>query len=252
MEPIVVRGVVLGKGRPKIIVPVLGETVERLLQEAEQVKTIPADLVEWRVDWFDRFGDRTALLEAAAALRERLGEMPLLATFRTAREGGEKAIAPEEYRQQVETLAASSLIDLMDVEAFFGESLVRALIAFCHAEGVKVVLSNHDFAKTPDKEELMARLAYMEALGGDIAKLAVMPRTPGDVLTLLSATWERSQEAQKPVVTMSMGGLGAVSRLTGELFGSALTFGTAARSSAPGQIPVEKLAQVLNLLHQPE
>lgn len=250
MEPIVVRGLVIGAGRPKIIVPVLGETRERLLAEAEQVKSVPADLVEWRVDWFERYDQKTSLLEAAAALRKALGELPILATFRTAKEGGQKAIAPQDYGELIRTLAESGLVDLIDIEAFTGAELVREWTAFCQARGVKVVLSNHDFHKTPPKEELIARLARMEALGGDLAKIAVMPQSPGDVLTLLSATWERNGQAARPVVTMSMGALGAVSRLSGEVFGSALTFGSAARASAPGQVEAQALAGVLELLRQ--
>lgn len=247
MEPVLVRGVAIGLGRPKVIVPVLGETLDALLQEAAQVQGTPAQLVEWRVDWFAQARDHTQLLAAAAGLRERLGDLPLLATFRTAGEGGHQAISPEEYQTLVETLAASGLVDLMDLEVFSDADVPR-LIAFCHGRNLPVILSNHDFDKTPPKEELIRRLAYMESLGGDIAKLAVMPQTPEDVLTLLSATWTRSRTALRPVVTMSMGALGGVSRVTGELFGSALTFGCAGRASAPGQLEAHTLEDMLERL----
>lgn len=248
MESVVVRGLSIGTGRPKIIVPVLGETLEQLLAEAEQVKSAPADLAEWRLDWYGDVEDAGKLLEAAKALRETLGELPILATFRTAKEGGQRPIAEEGYARVIRTLAESGLVDLMDIEAFTGDELVGELIAFCHEKGVKVVLSNHDFDKTPPETELVARLQKMEELGADLSKIAVMPRSPEDVLTLLSATRARSRAAARPVVTMSMGALGAVSRLSGEVFGSALTFGSAARASAPGQVEAGKLAQALELL----
>lgn len=248
MESVVVRGLSIGTGRPKIIVPVLGETLEQLLAEAEQVKSAPADLAEWRLDWYGDVEDAGKLLEAAKALRETLGELPILATFRTAKEGGQRPIAEEGYARVIRTLAESGLVDLMDIEAFTGDELVGELIAFCHEKGVKVVLSNHDFDKTPPEAELVARLQKMEELGADLSKIAVMPRSPEDVLTLLSATRARSRAAARPVVTMSMGALGAVSRLSGEVFGSALTFGSAARASAPGQVEAGKLAQALELL----
>ena len=248
MEPVIVRGLSIGTGRPKIIVPVLGETLEQLLAEAEQVKSAPADLAEWRLDWYGDVEDAGKLLEAAKALRETLGELPILATFRTAKEGGQRPISEEGYARVIRTLAESGLVDLMDIEAFTGDELVGELIAFCHEKGVKVVLSNHDFDKTPPEAELVARLEKMEELGADLSKIAVMPRSPEDVLTLLSATRARSRAAARPVVTMSMGALGAVSRLSGEVFGSALTFGSAARASAPGQVEAGKLAQALELL----
>lgn len=248
MEPVIVRGLSIGTGRPKIIVPVLGETLEQLLAEAEQVQSVPADLAEWRLDWYGDVEDAGKLLEAAKALRETLEELPILATFRTAKEGGQRPISEEGYARVIRTLAESGLVDLMDIEAFTGDELVGELIAFCHEKGVKVVLSNHDFDKTPPEAELVARLEKMEELGADLSKIAVMPRSPEDVLTLLSATRARSRAAARPVVTMSMGALGAVSRLSGEVFGSALTFGSAARASAPGQVEAGKLAQVLELL----
>lgn len=248
MEPVVVRGLSIGAGRPKIIVPVLGETLEQLVSQAEQVKSVPADLVEWRLDWYRGATNAEKRLETAQALREVLGERPILATFRTAKEGGQRPILEEDYAALIRTLAESGLVDLIDIEAFTGDRLVEELIAFCHRGGVRVVLSSHDFARTPPKEELIARLSKMEALGADLSKLAVMPQTPGDVLALLSATWERSQVAARPVVTMSMGRLGAVSRLSGEIFGSALTFGAAAQASAPGQIEAEALETALELL----
>ena len=248
MEPVVVRGLSIGTGRPKIIVPVLGETLEQLLAEAEQVKSVPADLAEWRLDWYGDVEDTAKLLAAAKALRETLGELPILATFRTAKEGGHRPVTDESYARMIRTLAESGLVDLMDIEAFTGDELVGELVDFCHRQGVKVVLSNHDFDKTPPEKELVARLCKMEALGADLSKIAVMPRSPEDVLTLLSATRARSRVSARPVVTMSMGALGAVSRLAGEVFGSALTFGSAARASAPGQVEAGKLARVLELL----
>ena len=92
--------------------------------------------------------------------------------------------------------------------------------------------------------------AGMQELGADIPKIAVMPQNKKDVLTLLAATEEMANEyADRPIITMSMAGTGVISRLAGEVFGSALTFGAAAKASAPGQMGVEDLKQVLTLLH---
>ena len=89
----------------------------------------------------------------------------------------------------------------------------------------------------------------MEELGADISKIAVMPQSRKDVLTLLSVTEERSRHALRPVITMSMSETGLISRLAGEVFGSAVTFGSVTNASAPGQIPVEQLSRVLDILH---
>lgn len=248
MEPVTVGGLSIGTGRPKMIVPLMGQDTDALLREAEAVRHSAAQLAEWRLDWFDAVFDPDALLEAAAALRAALGELPLLATFRTEEEGGNRPISPADYARLIRTLAESGLVELIDIQLFTGDDFVRSAVDLCHANGVKVVLSNHDFNGTPPRSELIARLRRMEALGADLSKLAVMPRTPEDVLTLLSVTREVSSSAARPVVTMSMGKLGTVSRLAGELVGSALTFGSAGTVSAPGQVSVDALSRTLSLL----
>ena len=249
VQPVRVRGVTLGAGRPKIILPILGPGRAELLREAEQVSRLPAELVEWRLDWYDRLEDWDDLLGTARLLRAAL-ELPLLATFRTEREGGRRALSAPDYRELIETLAESGLVDLLDIELSAGEETVRALTDYCRGRDVCSVVSSHDFARTPPQEEMVERLRRMEALGADISKLAVMPNCSEDVLALLGATREVHRHwARRPLITMSMGPLGTVSRITGEVFGSAATFGTAGRASAPGQLPAEKLAEMLDTLH---
>lgn len=251
MSPVIVRNVKIGEGSPKICVPIVAEDEASMEKMAESICGLPMDLVEWRVDWFQQVMCREKVLAAAGKLREILGEIPILFTFRTAKEGGEKEIAPEDYEALNLAVAESGYVDLIDVEAFTGDETVRRIIDGAHACGVKVVASNHDFAKTPPKEELVCRLCRMQEMGADIPKIAVMPRCRRDVLTLLEATLEMNeQHADTPIITMSMASDGVISRLAGEVFGSALTFGAAGRASAPGQIGVKDLKQVLEIIHE--
>ena len=112
-------------------------------------------------------------------------------------------------------------------------------------------MSNHDFFKTPSKEEIISRLCAMQEKGADIPKIAVMPQSKKDVLTLLSATNEMAEEhANRPIITMSMAATGVISRLAGEVFGSCLTFGAAKKASALGQMGVNDLKTVLETLHK--
>ena len=114
---------------------------------------------------------------------------------------------------------------------------------------MKTIVSSHDFSRTPSREEMLNRLLQMEEGGADIAKLAVMPEHPEDVLELLSVTCQFSDGAGHiPLITMSMGELGCVSRLCGRIFGSAVTFGSAGCASAPGQISAEELSRILQIL----
>ena len=251
MNPVKVRNVEIGTGIPKICVPIVGVTREEILKAAETIRTTAADVVEWRVDWYEDIFDFEKTEETMKAFREALGEMPILFTFRTSKEGGEKAIETEAYVELNQKAAKTGLIDMVDVEAFTGDDAVKAVVETAHECGVKVVASNHDFEGTPAREELVARLCKMQDLGADILKIAVMPQTRSDVLTLLSVTEEiSSRHTSRPVITMSMGRTGTLSRLCGEVFGSAVTFASFGKVSAPGQIAIEDLKAGLRLLHK--
>ena len=251
MNTVKVRNIEIGAGIPKICVPIVGVTREEILAAAETIKSTKADVVEWRVDWYEDIFDFAKTEETMKALREVLGETPILFTFRTSKEGGEKSIETETYVELNQNAAKTGLVDLVDVEAFTGDDAVKAVVETAHANGVKVIASNHDFHKTPAKDEIVSRLRKMQELGADIPKIAVMPQNKKDVLTLLSATEEMASEyADRPIITMSMSETGVISRLCGEVFGSALTFGAVGKVSAPGQMGIEDLTTVLGLLHK--
>ena len=245
-----VRGVRIGEGIPKICVPIVGTTRDEILAAAKSCESVKKDVVEWRADWFEGVFDFAQVEAVLKELRRVLGNTPILFTFRTANEGGEKAIEPAAYAELNKRAAATGLIDLVDVEAFTGDEVVRDIIESAHESGVVVVASNHDFEKTPEKDEIVRRLRKMQELDADIPKIAVMPQSRKDVLTLLSATEEMASEyADRPIITMSMSATGLISRLCGECFGSALTFGAVGKASAPGQMNASDLSEILNLIH---
>ena len=251
MNPIMIRGVAIGEGIPKICVPIVGKTREEIIKAAEEIRTLPVDVVEWRADWYEEVFEANVVLDVLQELRRILGEFPLLFTFRTKKEGGEKEIDEKNYRILNQLVVESGLADLIDVEVFSGDEVVNDLVRTAHENGVKVIGSNHDFEKTPSKEEIIRRLQKMQELDVDLPKIAVMPRKKEDVLTLLAATEEMNRKyADRPIITMSMAGDGVISRLCGEVFGSALTFGAAGQASAPGQIGVKELRQILTILHE--
>lgn len=245
-----IRTLEIGSGMPKICVPVVGKTEKEILEGAERAKAAKPDLVEFRVDWYEEAADSKKVVALLEKLRKCLGELPVLFTFRSSREGGEAALSDGAYQSLNEAAIASGFVDCVDVELFSGDAVVKAVVAAAHSNHVKVIASNHDFEKTPAAEELLARLQKMEALGADIPKIAVMPQNKKDVLTLLAATEEMTTNyADRPIITMSMAGTGVISRLCGEVFGSSMTFGAAKKASAPGQMGVNDLNTVLGLLH---
>lgn len=249
MKPLTIRNITLGEGRPKIIVPIVDRDAQAILDRAAGFAGYQIDLVEWRADFFDQSGDPRAVERVLKGLRERLPDKLLLFTFRTGQEGGARSISLEDYLELNRRAAESGWADLIDVE-IFRENAAENIRAV-HTAGARVVGSNHAFDGTPPHSEILYRLRKAQDMGADIPKIAVMARSPRDVLTLLAATEEMYTDyADRPLLTMSMGGIGTVSRLAGEIFGSCATFGTIGQSSAPGQIPADELAQVLDVIHR--
>lgn len=244
-----IRSVCLGRGVPKVCIPLMGTSRETLLEETAKIKTMPPDLVEWRADYFDGIEKPGCAAKMLEELRGALGDIPILFTVRTKREHGELEIAWEAYARLNMEAARSRRADLIDVELMTPPSVLRLLVAGIHACGGKILMSNHDFDGTPPRPELIRRLRLMQSWKADVVKIAVMPGSPEDVLSLLSATREVAKDEKTPVVSMAMGGMGAISRLAGEVFGSALTFGAAEKASAPGQLDAAELRRALALLH---
>ena len=118
------------------------------------------------------------------------------------------------------------------------------------ANGLGLILSFHNFQSTPAQDVLSQRFAQAQQLGADVAKVAVMPQRLEDVLSVLGATLDSSQKLNIPVVSMSMGGYGSLTRLFGGAFGSAMSFAVGAAASAPGQVPIEDLNKVLEILQK--
>ncbi|WP_138419338.1 type I 3-dehydroquinate dehydratase [Aquibacillus sediminis] len=251
IKPVKVRDVHIGEGIPKVCIPMVGKTVQQLIEEATFLKTLEFDVVEWRVDFFEYVEDITKVKEALKEIRQLLPQTPLIFTFRSSKEGGEKALSAQHYVKLNREMVETGKIDMIDVELFQGETDVKELIESAHENNVFVIISNHDFNKTPEKEEIVSRLRKAQELGGDLPKIAVMPTNTADVLTLLDATREMNEQyADRPIITMSMSGKGVISRLAGEVFGSALTFGAAKKASAPGQVAATELKSTMNLLHR--
>ncbi|WP_260514475.1 type I 3-dehydroquinate dehydratase [Serratia fonticola] len=250
MKTITVKNIVFGEGAPKIIVSLMGKDIPSVVAEAQDYRHADFDILEWRVDHFADVATLSNVIAAARQIKEIIADKPLLFTFRSAQEGGEQELPAQDYIALNLAAVDSGLVDMIDLELFTGDELVKEAVAHAHAKNVLVIMSNHDFHKTPPQEEIVKRLCKMQELGADIPKIALMPQNKSDVLTLLAATLEMHElHAHGPIITMSMAKTGIVSRLAGETFGSAATFGAVKKASAPGQISVTDLRTILTILH---
>ncbi len=248
MRDLTIRHVCFGSGRPKICVPIAAETRDELKAFAGRAASAAADLFEWRCDWLTGFSAED-LGEILKELRQIIGDRPLIFTFRTGAEGGRQDIGEAAYLALLKAAAKSRQADLIDIEYRRGDALFREAAACAHEAGAFVIASYHDFSATPAPEEMLSIFGEMHALGADFLKLAVMPQGPEDVLRLMAATRKAADLYDQPVISMSMGGMGVFSRVSGELTGSAITFASAGRGSAPGQMDAADVKTILTSLH---
>ncbi|RRD29314.1 type I 3-dehydroquinate dehydratase [Actinomyces bowdenii] len=265
----------IGGGAPAVVVPLTGPTTGDAAEQARRAAAAGADALELRVDLLDEV--RRALEGAAPPPGEgpeplagaagraleglaRCGGAgpPVLLTCRTAAEGGGARVGEAAYRALLLAIleglgawAGPTRPAAIDVEVRRG--CLPELAARAHARGIDVVGSFHDLGGTPADAELEAVLVRMAAQGADLAKVAVMPQSAEDVARLLGVGARMSAGLEVPVAVISMGALGAVSRVA-PVFGSALTFAVVpdgrgeARASAPGQLPIDEVRRCLGLL----
>ncbi|GGA77141.1 type I 3-dehydroquinate dehydratase [Ornithinibacillus halotolerans] len=250
MKVINVRDIMIGEGMPKVIVPLVEKTESKLIDECVRIMEFNPDIIEWRVDSLSTVEDLYSVQRLLELIRGEIGDIPLLFTFRTIEEGGNKKVSLPYYKELLNTAIQSRLVDLVDIELNMDEETVNELVASAKEFGVYVVMSNHDFQQTPMKEEIIRRLCKMQDLGADIPKIAVMSTNTKDVVTLLDASQElRSKYLECPFIAISMGKMGIISRLAGEIFGSAATFASVVNQSAPGQIPISEVRNILHLIN---
>lgn len=230
----------------KTIVPITAKTKEQALAQAQVIaNTADADLAEFRIDLLSFASDTKQVIALGHELKKILGNKPMIATIRTKNEGGQLEISDVEYGKTYQAYLKNPFMDWLDVEMFRDQKVVSEIVQKAHQKKVLIVMSNHDFQKTPSQDEIEKRLLKQDEMGADVLKIAVMPKSKQDVFTLMNATLKVSQQTTKPLLTMSMGQLGTISRVATANMGGSYSFGMIGQASAPGQIDVTKLKQIL-------
>ncbi len=230
----------------KTIVPITAKTKEQALAQAQVIaNTADADLAEFRIDLLSFASDTKQVIALGHELKKILGNKPMIATIRTKNEGSQLEISDADYGKTYQAYLKNPFMDWLDVEMFRDQKVVSEIVQQAHQKKVLVVMSNHDFQKTPSQDEIEKRLLKQDQMGADVLKIAVMPKSKQDVFTLMNATLKVSQQTTKPLLTMSMGQLGTISRVATANMGGSYSFGMIGQASAPGQIDVTKLKQIL-------
>ena len=245
-----IQGRVIGDGRePLVCTPLVARSRDELVAELKVVLARRPDLVEWRADFYAGLDDPSHVLDVCRRLAGLAGRIPLIFTIRSTREGGQPvSLGDEQVAALCAAVCETRSMGLVDFEISAPrEHLVRVREA-ARSSGTSLILSYHNFTATPDGEALYAKFAEARRLGCDVAKVAVMPQGIEDVLTLLGATLRAHRTLGVPLISMSMGAHGVLTRVAGWMFGSTVTFAVGSASSAPGQVPIEDLNTVLGIL----
>ncbi|WP_120429871.1 type I 3-dehydroquinate dehydratase [Acinetobacter baylyi] len=242
----VVKNLNIGDLPVKTLVPITAKTREQALAQAKVIaENKDADIAEFRIDLLEFASDTKKVIALGQELNQILKDKPLLATIRTSNEGGKLKVTDQEYEKIYSEYLKKPFMQLLDIEMFRDQAVVAKLTKLAHQKKVLVVMSNHDFDKTPSEQEIVSRLLKQDQMGADILKIAVMPKSKQDVFTLMNATLKVSEQSKKPLLTMSMGRLGTISRIATANMGGSLSFGMIGEASAPGQIDVTALKQFL-------
>jgi len=246
VKPISLRG--KPAAMPLICAPLVGADLAGLLAEAAAAQAARADIVEWRVDHYRDIARTAAVIDAGRALRRAHPDMPLLFTRRSQREGGQLvAISEKQVAELCAEVCGAGFAELVDFEMSSAAVDMKTVREAARRHGVGLICSYHDFERTAPMGDLVAHFRRAQDLGGDIGKVSVMARTVEDALTLLAATSQAAKTLQIALIGVSMGPHGAISRMVGFAFGSALTFGVATASSAPGQMPIGELRTAIEV-----
>lgn len=250
-KQIKVKGVTIGGGSPLICVPIVARDEQALSDQARKSIAGGPDIIEWRVDFFEQAEKTDRLKKALRILGQTIGTIPLIFTCRSFDEGGAREISRQDRVSIIETALSTGVPDFIDIELSSGAEAVGKVVAAAGKNNVHTILSFHDFHKTPSREFIKEKLYDAQQAGGSIAKVAVMPQSAEDILTLLEANVEaRKGPVEIPIITMAMGKIGVITRMAGWLFGSDVTFAVGDRASAPGQIPIEQLRKGIEILRQ--
>ena len=250
MKTVEVKNVKIGEGMTKVCVPMVAPTDYDVNLQTRIIKRSKTDIVEFRADNYEDCKNPEKLMATLEKIHNELAEFPIIFTFRTRSEGGDMDITPSEYREMLTRVIESELVDLIDVEYFFDNDFAVSAIETAHEHGIKVILSNHDFKTTIPMEQIVERFKEMIDAGADIAKIAMMPEDPSQVVDMMQAAKELQEAGNEtPLIVISMGELGVSTRTTGEMYGNCISFATAGIPSAPGQIDVEALRSQLEMIH---
>ncbi|MDO5849840.1 MAG: type I 3-dehydroquinate dehydratase [Methanobacteriaceae archaeon] len=212
----------------KIAIPIFQKNKELILKSANDCINKGADILELRIDGINNPNPKL--------VNEIIEEInfPVIATNRVQSEGGSFK-GSEEDRIAI-LRECCDVADYVDIELQSDREYIKEI----HNTGVKTIVSYHNFKKTPHLD-FLADIVEKEHALGDIAKIAVMPNSLEDTLTILAILSHFDN-----TVAISMGEIGSYTRVIASKFNAPFTFAVANDTTAPGQIDIDTMKVLLN------
>ncbi|CAL5213426.1 unnamed protein product [Lathyrus oleraceus] len=229
------------KNATLICVPIMGETVEKMVLDIQKAKLNGADLVEIRLDSLSTFNPHQDL----NTFIQQHHSLPFLFTYRPIWEGG-KYDGDENRRLDALRLAMELGADYVDIELKVAHEFYDSIRGKTFNK-TKVIVSSHNYQYTPSVEDLGDLVARIQATGADIVKIATTAVEITDVARMFQIM-VHSQVSHVPFIGLVMGDRGLISRVLCAKFGGYLTFGTLESGvvSAPGQPTIKDLLHLYN------
>lgn len=222
----------------KICVPIAATKSSDVSALIVKAKAMGADIVEIRLDYLSEEFDK---IEAAI----KGAGIPLIATNRKNEQGGKC--------EQNEKERVKKLIDLADrgfsiVDIETTTRGLRSIVSKLKEKGVEVIVSFHDFNRTPNLRELRNIVISQIKAGADICKIVTKADNISDNITCLSLVSQMSQKTR--IVCFAMGSQGLLSRILSPIFGGYLTYASLENGmeTAPGQISIQHLKEIYKCL----
>lgn len=208
----------------KNCMPILAADYSEALNCVDKVIESNCELIEWRLDALNGKVDMEKVINTCRHIKGKT-DKKLIVTLRTARQGGLRDMDPSNYVWMIRRLIDLAKIDFVDIEMAncAGDAQLKMLIRMAKKKGVNVIVSYHDMIYTESAREIYMRLCHMKYLGADLPKVAYMANNEGDVEALVNGATTAVSEIG-PVIAISMGELGKVTRIEGDKFGSIVNF----------------------------
>ena len=242
-----------------VVIPIKSADLNVNKQLIETALEKSPDLIEFRFDYINeaKFITPSLLKELMAVIPSKI---PIIFTFRGKQEGGQYNLRLNESLDVLRHLIEVKP-DYVDIEINSESEVLKNLIDLAYDNKVKLIFSYHDFEKLVTYEETTEilnrfdeKLKHELSIDGDkikesIFKIISTAQVFDDNVQVLNVSKKLSQQNKK-FVCFAMGDVGLLSRILCIKFGSLWTYGSLEEQTAPGQIKIEKIREIHQLLFE--